>query len=124
MLHSAENDSPHKQCGMCSSLSDQEYAFQKYGWDKDNTYLPATANHLKDVRYFHPYDSRKLQVRQCYEYGVHIGIKALRKRVLLPAPVPQVQVKSPVRKIRTPGSVRGLLGNWQSYRNGNQSAFY
>jgi len=34
---------------------------------------------------------------------------ALRKRVLL---------KSPVRKIRTPGSVRGLLGNWQSYRNG------
>jgi membrane protease YdiL (CAAX protease family) len=33
----------------------------------------------------------------------------VRKRVLL---------KSPVRKIRTPGSVRGLLGNWQSYRNG------
>ena len=37
-------------------------------------------------------------------------MKALRKRVLL---------KSPVRKIRTPGSVRGLLGNWQSYRNGS-----
>jgi hypothetical protein len=36
-------------------------------------------------------------------------MNALRKRVLL---------KSPVRKIRTPGSVRGLLGNWQSYRNG------
>jgi hypothetical protein len=35
-------------------------------------------------------------------------MNALRKRVLL---------KSPVRKIRTPGSVRGLLGNWQSYRN-------
>jgi len=36
-------------------------------------------------------------------------MKALRKRVLL---------KSPVRKIRTPGSERGLSGNWQSYRNG------
>jgi len=23
-----------------------------------------------------------------------------------------------VRKIRTPGSVRGLSGNWQSYRKG------
>jgi hypothetical protein len=32
----------------------------------------------------------------------------IRKRVLL---------KSPVREIRTPGSVRGLLGNWQFYRD-------
>ncbi|MCX6056316.1 MAG: hypothetical protein NTZ74_15675 [Chloroflexi bacterium] len=24
-----------------------------------------------------------------------------------------------MRKIRTPGSERGLLGNWQSYRNGS-----
>ena len=35
-------------------------------------------------------------------------MKALRKRVLL---------KSPVREFRTPGSVRGLLGNRQSYRD-------
>ncbi len=33
---------------------------------------------------------------------------ALRKRVL---------PKSPVRKIRTPGSERGLPGNWLSYRD-------
>jgi len=33
----------------------------------------------------------------------------MRKRVFL---------KSPVRENRTPGSVRGLLGNWQSYRDG------
>jgi len=26
-------------------------------------------------------------------------------------------MKSPVRENCTPGSVRGLLGNWQSYRN-------
>jgi RimJ/RimL family protein N-acetyltransferase len=36
----------------------------------------------------------------------------MRKRVLL---------KSPVRENRTPGSVRGLSGNWQSYRDGAQS---
>jgi len=29
----------------------------------------------------------------------------------------RVFTKSPVRENRTPGSVRGLLGNWQSYRN-------
>jgi hypothetical protein len=33
----------------------------------------------------------------------------LRKRVFL---------KSPVRENRTPGSVRGLSGNWQFYRDG------
>ena len=40
-------------------------------------------------------------------------MKALRKRIPL---------KSPVRKIRTPGSVRGLPGNRQSYRDGSFSA--
>lgn len=28
----------------------------------------------------------------------------------------RVSLKSPVRQIRTPGSVRGLSGNWQTYR--------
>jgi hypothetical protein len=32
----------------------------------------------------------------------------MRKRVFL---------KSPVRENRTPGSVRGLSGDWQSYRD-------
>jgi len=35
----------------------------------------------------------------------------MRKRVFL---------KSPVRENRTPGSVRGLLGDWQSYRDGER----
>ena len=39
----------------------------------------------------------------------------MRKRVFL---------KSPVRENRTPGSVRGLLGNWQSYRDGQQHLQY
>ena len=29
----------------------------------------------------------------------------------------RVSAKSPVRENRTPGSVRGLSGNWQSYRD-------
>jgi hypothetical protein len=37
-----------------------------------------------------------------------ITLVLLRKRVF---------TKSPVRENRTPGSVRGLSGNWQSYRN-------
>ena len=36
-----------------------------------------------------------------------ITLVLLRKRVF---------TKSPVRENRTPGSVRGLSGNWQSYR--------
>lgn len=30
----------------------------------------------------------------------------------------RVSLKSPVRENRTPGSVRGRLGNWPSYRDG------
>lgn len=37
-----------------------------------------------------------------------ITLALLRKRVF---------TKSPVRENRTPGSVRGLSGNWQSYRD-------
>ena len=65
------NGAPYKHCKTCSSLSDQEYAFQKYGWEQDNTYLPAAAGRLAVVRDFRPYDSRKLQLQQCPECGTH-----------------------------------------------------
>jgi len=39
----------------------------------------------------------------------------VRKRVLL---------KSPVRENRTPGSVRGPLGNWRSYRDAREPIIY
>jgi hypothetical protein len=42
------------------------------------------------------------------EQGESIALALLRKRVF---------TKSPVRENRTPGSVRGLSGNWQSYRD-------
>jgi hypothetical protein len=56
---------PQVQCGICSRLKDEEYAFQKYGAEEYNTYLPAVAGDLKVVRDFHPLASRKLQIRQC-----------------------------------------------------------
>ena len=42
------------------------------------------------------------------EQGESITLALLRRRVF---------TKSPVRENRTPGSVRGLSGNWQSYRD-------
>ena len=56
-----------KTCSICSRLKDTEYAFQKYGWEEDNTYLPAVAGQLTLVKDFKPYSSRKLQLQQCPE---------------------------------------------------------
>jgi hypothetical protein len=71
MPHSAESDLPRWQCEICSGLLDQEYTSQKYDWEQDNTYLPATAGRLKMVRDFRPYGSRKLQLQQCPECGAY-----------------------------------------------------
>ena len=59
------------ECQVCSSLSDEEYACQKYGWEENNTYLPAAAGHLQVVLDLHPYGSRKLQLQQCPECGTY-----------------------------------------------------
>jgi hypothetical protein len=71
MPQSLENDAPHKQCRTCSNLLGEEYAFQKHGWEQDNTYLPAAAGHLKVVRDFKPYSDRKLQLQQCPECNTY-----------------------------------------------------
>ena len=71
MPHRLKNGAPEKRCGICSGLSDQEYASQKYSWEQYNTHLPAAASHLKVVRDFRPYDSRKLQLQQCPECGTY-----------------------------------------------------
>ncbi len=62
---------PYKQCSVCSLLADRESAYQKYGWEEDDTHLPAAANHLKIVKDFKPYDSRALQLRRCPECGTY-----------------------------------------------------
>ena len=60
-----EKTASPKACSICSQLAEVEHAFQKYGWEEDNTYLPAAAGKLTLVKDFKPYSSRKLQLRQC-----------------------------------------------------------
>lgn len=56
---------PDPPCGLCASLLNEEYAFQKNGWPQDNTSLPAATHQLEVIKDFKPYDSRKLQLWQC-----------------------------------------------------------
>ena len=58
-------------CKICASLSDHEYATQKYGWEESNTYLPAASNQLVIVKDFQPFSSRKKQIQQCPECGTY-----------------------------------------------------
>jgi len=60
-----ETQSP-ADCAICSSLEDEETASQKYGWEEENTYLPATHNQLREVINLKPHDSsRQLKLLQC-----------------------------------------------------------
>jgi hypothetical protein len=61
----------HAQCATCSSLHDEEYALQKYGWPDDNTYLPPAAAALVVVRDFRGSGSRELQLKRCPACGTH-----------------------------------------------------
>jgi len=62
---------PRAQCSVCSGLADREYAFQKYGSEESNTYLPAAVERLEVVRDFRPLSSRKRQIRRCPECGAY-----------------------------------------------------
>ena len=65
MSDSVKIDKPYEQCSICSYLAEQEIAFQKYGHEEDNTYLPPNVHALIVVKDFKPYSSRKLQLRRC-----------------------------------------------------------
>ena len=54
MPHDPHMTAPHQQCKICANLSDQEDAYQKHGWEQENTHLPAAADRLKVVRDFWP----------------------------------------------------------------------
>ena len=65
-MDQSANDTPSYQtCSICSQLSSEESAFQKYGWEENNSYLPSAANHLIVIKDFKPHSSRKLQLQQC-----------------------------------------------------------
>lgn len=68
MTPDPDNDVPYKQCKTCSSLSAEEYAFQKNGWEQNNTYMPEAAGRLIDVKDLKPHNSdRQLLLQQCPE---------------------------------------------------------
>lgn len=54
-------------CSICSTLRDKEYASQKYGWEENDTHLPAAVGQLVLVRDFKPHGSRALQLQVCPE---------------------------------------------------------
>jgi len=58
---------PHQTCRVCGGLHDEEYACQKYGWEENDTHLPAAAGLLNLVRDLAPYHSRKKQLLRCPE---------------------------------------------------------
>jgi hypothetical protein len=62
---------PTSTCSICSQLAAEESAFQKYGWEEDNSYLPNAAGKLQIVRDFKPHSSRLLQIRQCPECATY-----------------------------------------------------
>ena len=64
-------DAPLAACDICSQLTDQEYATQKYGHEEDNSYLPAASSHLNIVKDFKPGSSRQLQLRRCPHCGAY-----------------------------------------------------
>lgn len=66
-MNSANPPNVRCPCPVCSTLSDEEYAYRKYGAEDGNTFLPAAADQLTIMRDFAPYSSRKLQLRQCPE---------------------------------------------------------
>jgi len=62
---------PHQTCPVCRGLHDEEYACQKYGWEENDTHLPAAAGALLLVRDLAPYSSRKKQLLHCPECGTY-----------------------------------------------------
>ncbi len=67
----ADKNTRHKQCSVCSQLSDIEKAFRKYGNDDLSTSLPPVSEKLVIVKDFRPFDDRKIQLQQCPECGTY-----------------------------------------------------
>ena len=64
-------DNIHMNCKICGALSDHEYAYQKFGWEENNTYLPEVAFQLLIVRDLKPNSNRKKQIQICPECGTY-----------------------------------------------------
>lgn len=71
MVEDLTNDNNKIMCKICSFLSDREVASQKFGWEENNTHLPAAANYLIQVKDLQPYGTRKKLIKQCPECGAY-----------------------------------------------------
>ena len=56
---------PRTQCDVCSSLSESEYGYSKYGWPDHDVDLPDAAGSLVMVKDLKPLSERKLQLWRC-----------------------------------------------------------
>lgn len=71
-MSSHHMEKPTKEtCAICSQLKDKEYAFQKYGSNYPDTYLPVATNELVIRVDKKPNSDRKLQLRQCPLCGTY-----------------------------------------------------
>jgi hypothetical protein len=61
----------NSKCSICSDLKDKEYAFQKYGSDYNNSYLPESVNKLTIIKDYKPGSDRLMQLRQCPECRIY-----------------------------------------------------
>jgi hypothetical protein len=65
------NSPAGEACPLCSSLKDEEYGYQKYGWEEDDTHLPAAARALVLVRDVGSRGSRERQLWRCPACGTY-----------------------------------------------------
>jgi hypothetical protein len=65
------NAAATQPCPLCSSLRDEQYAFQKFGAPEQDTSLPAAAGSLVLVRDVGSRGSRELQLWQCPACGTY-----------------------------------------------------
>ena len=71
MPRKPKNRANPQPCPICSSLKDEEYAMQKFGWLENDTHLPAAAAHLVMVRDLSASGSRALLLKRCLQCGTY-----------------------------------------------------
>lgn len=58
-------------CSICKQLSDREFASQKFGWEENDTSLPAAAGQLVKILDLQPGSQREKQIWQCPECSTY-----------------------------------------------------
>lgn len=59
------DEAPRTQCDVCSSLSESEFGFSKYGWPDHGVDLPDAAAALVLVKDLKPLSNRSMQLWKC-----------------------------------------------------------